>query len=492
MDTSRDTPAPINAFREDTFRVDAFRGPYAFSECDARFTILPRMPRVGEDLSVAFTDVVGHVYIGLSVEGDGAPTSMLVSIEGSGPFTWRFVVRGFGGGLLRLAFTADMGARTIATCSVWVAPAPPRPDAGPQDAGRDAGPGPHPPTNRFGIGFVGPGDATDIERAANLVGPGGFVQLIFPGIVRETSGPDPSWVAAIRETYARDLIPVVRMGPPWGDRFVRDQADPGSGHRRYTQLAAAYRRVVMGLPLRPGWPLYVEVHNEPNLCYEWQCRRSSVPGGWISGAQMAAEYAAMLRDVAQALHGIGDSRIRVLNGGLAPGGPQRCECEGSGWTPGATTLDFLRDMRSAVPDVFNHIDAFASHSYPARGFGWGFFVPYSEAGVGLRVFESEIAEIGRPDIEVFLTETGWCEPHPDERMRRCTENGGSREQIAVWTEEAYRNFWLVHPRLRAIMPFILRDPAWNEFAWMDPGGAPYPVYTRIRALRCTLIPGRCP
>ncbi|MCX7808843.1 MAG: hypothetical protein N2515_09555, partial [Deltaproteobacteria bacterium] len=126
------------------------------------------------------------------------------------------------------------------------------------------------------------------------------------------------------------------------------------------------------------------------------------------------------------------------------------------------------DMRSAVPDVFNHIDAFASHSYPARGFGWGFFVPYSEAGVGLRVFESEIAEIGRPDIEVFLTETGWCEPHPDERMRRCTENGGSREQIAVWTEEAYRNFWLVHPRLRAIMPFILRvRRGMNSHGWIQ-------------------------
>lgn len=470
---------------------DAFVPPLdvGMLACDARFTLSPRPPRSGEPLTVSVTDAPGYVYIGLSASGAGSPRVEMGSISGSGPYTWSFTVRDLAPGRLDLAFTADMGATTVATCSVWVEMGAMPVDAGMPDAARiDAGPMTTPPTgNRFGIGFVGPGDAADLDRAADLAGPGGFVKLIFPGIRRDTAGPDPSWANAIRETYARDLIPVVRMGPPWDDGYVRNQSDAGSDYRRYTELAAAYRRVVEGLPLRPGWPIYLEIHNEPNLCYEWRCSPGSVPGGWISGAQIAAEYASMLRDVANALHAIGDPRIRVLNGGLAPGGVRRCECGTDGWEGGNTTLDFLRDMRSAVPDVFTRIDGFASHSYPAAGFGHTFFVPYDRASTGLLVFERELEAIGRPELDVFMTETGWCQPGS-----RCRENGGNRDQIADWTEQAYRNVWLTHPRVRAVMPFILRDPAWNDFAWVEPGGAPYPVFTRIRALRCASIPGRCP
>jgi hypothetical protein len=144
-------------------------------------------------------------------------------------------------------------------------------------------------------------------------------------------------------------------------------------------------------------------------------------------------------------------------------------------------------MQTAVPDVFDRVDGFASHSYPAAGFGHTFFVPYDRASAGLHVFDRELETIGHPELDVFLTETGWCQPG-----ERCRENGGSRDDIAGWTEAAYRDVWLTHPRVRAVMPFILRDPAWNDFAWVDPAGAPYPVYDRVRALRCASIPGRCP
>lgn len=456
--------------------------------CDPRFTLTPRPPRAGERLTVSFTDPVGHVYIGLRASGAGSPRATLVSITGSGPYTWTFDVDGLAPGRLVLEFTANMGSTVVGTCTVWVEMGTDAGvDAGVRDSGQPDTGTTMPPTNRFGIGFVGPGDTADLERAANLAGPGGYVKLIFPGIVRDTPGPDPSWSAAVRDAYARDLVPVIRMGPPWGDTFVRDQSDPGSGYRRYTQLAAAYRRVVQGLPLRPGWPLYVEVHNEPNLCYEWRCRAGSVPGDWISGDQIAAEYAAMLRDVADALHAIGDARIRVLNAGLAPGDVRRCQCGGDGYEAGATTLDFLRAMQSAVPDIFRRLDGFASHSYPAEGFGYGFFVPFDRARTGLLVFERELEVVGRSDLPVFMTETGWCQPGP-----RCPMNGGSRDQIADWTERAYQEIWLTHPRIRAVMPFVLRDVGWNDFAWVDPGGSPYPVYNRIRALRCRSIPGRCP
>jgi len=351
--------------------------------------------------------------------------------------------------------------------------------AAPVDAAA-AEPDAYAPANRFGIGLVGPGDTTDWDLAADLTGAGGHVLLIFPGITRDTSGPDPAWVTAIDAVYDRQLIPVVRMAPPWGDRAVRNQSDD-AGHRSYLALAAAYRRVVDGLPRRDGLPLWIEVHNEPNLCDEWTCRAGEGPNGGatIDGATIAAEYAAFLRDAADALHAIGDPRVRVMNAGLAPGGVTSCSCGGDGFTPGATSMDFLGQMAAAAPGVFDRLDGFASHAYPAQGEGWGFFVPFDQAGPGLAIFAHELEVVGR-SLPVFVTETGW------------STDGGSREEIAGWTVRAYRELWLTDPRLAAIMPFMLRDPAWDRFGWAAPDGSHYPVYDAVRELRCQTIAGRCP
>lgn len=347
-------------------------------------------------------------------------------------------------------------------------------DAGAPDSGVPLGFG-----NRFGIGLVAPGSAAQLDLSANLAGPRGFVKLVFPGIEKTTMAPPAEWVNAIRDAYARDLIPVVRLGPPWGNRAVRNQSDDGT-HLTYTQLAQAYRRVVEGLPRRDGWPLWLEIHNEPNLCYEWVCDAGSVQGGWMTYQQTAHEYATMLRDVVTALKAIGDPRLKLTNGGLAPGGARRCQCGTDGFEAGVTSEDFLREMKVQVPDVFTRLDGFASHSYPASGKGYGFFAPYEQSGVGLRYFADELVVVGRA-LPVLMTETGWT-----------TELGASRDQIADWTERAYREFWLTDPRVLGVMPFMLQDPSWDKFAWVAPGGSTYPVYERVRALRCTSISGRCP
>lgn len=349
------------------------------------------------------------------------------------------------------------------------------PDAAPDAPAPDG-----PPPNPFGIGLVSPGNPSQWDLTADLTGPGGHIKLIFPGVTRDTGAAPQEWIDAVRGVYERDLVPVIRLGPPWGDRFVRHQADDPGTFRNYASLAGAYARVVASLPRRDGWPLWIEVHNEANLCYEWECRRDSVDGGWIGYEQTAAEYAAFLRDTIAALRTVGDERIQVTLGGLAPGGTVRCECEGEGFEPGITAVEFLRAMNAAVPGIFDQLDGWATHSYPASGLGYGFFTPYDQSGPGLRFFEHELAEIGRPDLPVFVTETGW------------TTEFGSREQIATWTVQAYEGAWLTEPRIVAVMPFILQDPNWDRFAWVDPGGTPYPVYNEVRALRCGRIPQRCP
>jgi hypothetical protein len=366
-------------------------------------------------------------------------------------------------------------------------PGTPTADGGAPSA--DAAPDPNaPPANPFGIGLVGPGNATQWDRTAELAGPGGHIKLIFPGVDLDTTGAPQDWIDAVSQVYSRDLIPVIRLGPPWGDRNIRRLSDDSS-HMSYTTLAARYAAVVAALPRRASWPLVIEIHNEANLCYEWECEAQNapshpdVPAGWIHYTHTAAEYAAFLRDVAAAIRAIGDDRIRIINGGLAPGGTVACECGGDGFTPGVTSREFLAAMEAAVPGVHASLDGFASHPYPAQGEGWGFFESYDSCGPGLHYFETELATLGI-DKPVYITETGWTVGAGAQ---------GSREQIAQWTLQAWQNDWFDNPKIKAVMPFMLQDGSWNDFAWIDGAGAPYPVFTAIRNWRCSMgFPRACP
>ncbi len=357
------------------------------------------------------------------------------------------------------------------------------PDAAP--AALDAAAAAPPPSNPFGIGLVGPGSTDQWNRAAELAGRGGHIKLIFPGVVLGMTAPESGWVSAVNESYARDLIPVIRIGPPWGDRNLRDKSDDAT-HMSYTALAAAYAAVVAGLPRRENWPLVIEVHNEPNLCYEWACDPGNAPDhpdvgdGWIHYSHMAAEYAAFLRDVTAALRAIGDARIAVINGGLAPGGAVSCQCGGDGFTAGITSREFLTAMEAAVPGVHAALDGFASHSYPAQGEGWGFFVAYDQAGPGLAYYQTELTTLGL-ELPVYMTETGWT-----------IGEGASREQVASWTLSAWQNDWYASDDIAAVMPFMLQDGNWEAFAWVDGSNNAYPVFSTVKNWRCSMsFPDPC-
>jgi hypothetical protein len=343
------------------------------------------------------------------------------------------------------------------------------------------------PTPTYSIRLVAPGNSTQWDRTAELTGRGGHVKLIFPGVdIGMTTAPD-DWKDAVAQSYARDLIPVIRIGPSWGDRNIRSRSDDAA-HLVYTSVASAYAAVVDSLPRRASWPLIIEVHNEANLCYEWECRPENAPShpeaqaGWIHYSDTAAEYAAFLRDVTAAIRSIGDSRIEVINGGLAPGGAVTCECGGGGFTGGATSREFLLAMEAQVPGVHASLDGFASHSYPAMGEGWGFFEAYEVSGPGLAYYQTELTTLGI-DKPVYMTETGWTVGAGAQ---------GSREDIAAWTLAAWTNDWYANGQIAAVMPFILQDGSWNDFAWIDGNGDPYPVFTAIRNWRCSMsFPDPC-
>lgn len=122
-------------------------------------------------------------------------------------------------------------------------------------------------SNKFGIGLVSEGNQEQWNYASQLAGDGGWVLLTFAGIDNTTTEPQQSWSGAVAAVQQLGLNPVVRLSPPWGSSHYRDESDDAL-HHVYTTLAAAFKAVVSGLPRVAGQSLWVQVDNEPDLCYE--------------------------------------------------------------------------------------------------------------------------------------------------------------------------------------------------------------------------------
>ena len=500
-DTGDDDTGDDDTGDDDTGDDDTAPDPEWSCADGLSVAVSPLPTTVADVLHVDVTGDQGYVHVGLDGTGPGGePVSGTFddvvdhSGDGSGPWTWYYVHGGLHEGRYDWSFTADKGQTWLCDVSVWVVADTGDDDTGDDDTGDDdtgdddtgdddtgddddsVGP---PPDNPFGIGLVGPGNTEQWDWTAALAGRGGHVKLIFPGIQLGMTQPPQEWIDAVNGVYARDLVPVIRLQTAWGDTTIRNLSDD-PGHMDYHSLAAAFGAVVQALPKRPDWPMVIEVFNEPNLCYEWTCDAGE---GWLDYTTMAAEYAALLRDVTDSLHALGDPRIQVINAGYAPGGVVDCECGGIGWNGGITSEDYIAAMEAAVPGVHGQLDGFATHAYPAQGEGWGFFEEYAVCGPGLYYFESELAVLGNPPLRVFVTETGWSVNYAA---------AGNRQLVADWTLQAWQNDWFPHPNVEAVMPFMLQDGQWEEFAWIDLSGNAYPVFTTIRDWRCSMaFPDPC-
>jgi uncharacterized repeat protein (TIGR01451 family) len=296
-----------------------------------------------------------------------------------------------------------------------------------------------------------------LDKALDMVGTGGHVkQLLYP-VTNSTSGPRQCWVEFVNGAYSRDLVPIVRIQGEWGGScWVKPQADaPGD----YTSIAEAYKRVVQGLPRRDGHILYVEVWNEPDLSVEW------------SGSPSAWEYGHFFVDVAEAIHSLGDSRIKVLNGGLTPG-----------------NSSFTRQLVS-VPGFVDSFDLWATHCYPHNhppeyNLHQG-TATYPQFAIDSYLLELDVLASygGRSNVQVILTEAGHAlyentfgfEGYPP-------INESNRADYMV---RAFQNYWLSWPEVVAVTPFELVDPydkTWY-MDWLYPTtDVPHQQYSAIEAL----------
>jgi hypothetical protein len=294
------------------------------------------------------------------------------------------------------------------------------------------------PNNPFGAHLLASSPET-IDRqllwAKHLVGPRGYVKNLLNGIDASLLHPRGEWIHFVKQAYAHDLIPVCRLaGHHTGVFWEKPLADAPLD---YSSMATAIARLVDGLPTHPNYPLYIEIWNEPHLPVEW------------SMAPSVEEYAHFLSQVSEKIRSLGKPNVYLLNAGLSP----------------------LAQMGEILPSSLKAFDLLSSHPYPhnhppsmnhhhGTSFDVGEFV--------IDAYEQELAilsKFGRDGIPVMITETGYNlgnrlfrdYPMIDEQNR------------ARYMVEAYRDYWLKWPEIRAVIPFLLSSAGeWTSFAWVPP------------------------
>jgi len=336
---------------------------------------------------------------------------------------------------------------------------------------------------KLGGGLTFEGNPQTFDLLHEMTGDGGWVLIICPGVDRNSQGPSPQCAAGVRAAYDRGLNVVVRIGPQWGHTW-REEHD---GRRdSWGGLSAAIARVVAGLPVvGDGRNLWIQIHNEPDLCYEWFC--ANPEGSPLGYQQIATEYAHMASWTIDHIHALGKPQLKVAVAGLAPGANRQCGCCGhdncgAADQAGVTSIEWLQAMKGAVGNIFDRVDWFASHSYPANGAGYGFNAPLDNAQIGLTWYKRELAAIGRPSgLPVIITETGW----------NTAGNGGNppcnEQQKADWLKGAFERYWNPDSVVVGVTNFIFRDQYWGDQVGYgmvrDSNGQRLPVFDAIKSLR---------
>ena len=317
-----------------------------------------------------------------------------------------------------------------------------------------------------------------LQYASQLVGEWGYVTQV----VKLDDLDVVKWQQFMDLCAQLQLQPILRLATTFEHEAEYWTAPPADDNGRYHTVAQQYAEFLNALEW-PSAPHYVIVGNEPNHGNEWQ------------GQPDPAAYARFLVDVATALHA-SDSQMFVLNAGLDTYTPH------TGSQPfidGFWYMDaesFIDGMMGAEPDVFKHIDGWASHPYPLGPFiepPWQqtFQInwlndahnsnhhppPFGMINRGVNSYEWELwllDQYGIDPLPVFITETGWRHsqaPYPN------------HETVAEYFDLAwygnkngrYPNYpttgwiaWQDDPRIVAVTPFALNGAPseWGHTNWL--------------------------
>jgi hypothetical protein len=254
---------------------------------------------------------------------------------------------------------------------------------------------------------------TTAEFANANGGEWGYITIAWTRVDRDRWGAEGRLKELLDLCVELRLNPIIRVGTEF-DLFDKVWAHPVPDEAE--RWKSFFDRV--------EWPfdhVWVIAGNEPNLGREW------------NGAVDARAYARFLEHFLNVFDG--SPRFRVVNGPMDIS-------NGTELPMMQDAFQFLAEMRSEVPNIFDRLPAWASNPYQVPSGG-------GETRYTHRAYEAELAFIGR-DIPVLITESHAQETEDD-------------EEIARYFETAFKD-WMNDPRVVAATP-LFWHPDTNIF-WM--------------------------
>ncbi len=291
--------------------------------------------------------------------------------------------------------------------------------------------------NKFGI-YIYAEIADFFESAQNLVNSNGgdWGYALIPYNVGDNDYS--KWSNAFERLRNKHLIPIIQLNAVNPDKY-----------KEQTEDAADFLNEFV-------WPIkqrYISVYNEPNDAKFWY------------GKVRPSEYARILDYTIETFKDVNHDFF-ILNGAL--------NVSASASAESMDAFDFMREMKREIPDIFDKLDGWASHSYPQPNFSGS---PYTLGRLGIQAYESELAFLANSlgvikKLPVFITETGWA--HAE----------GESYNPSYLPIQAYSDIWLKDDRVMAVIPFtIWYQPPFDHFSWLNRDRAPYAHYLAVKDMK---------
>jgi hypothetical protein len=260
-------------------------------------------------------------------------------------------------------------------------------------------------------------DFKDVSRLVNSSGGDwGYVTLVIPDNDRDHN----KWQEIFDKLRRVHLIPIVR---------IATHADGPVWHRPAKEDALGWADFLNSL----NWVTkdrYVIIFNEPNHGQEW--------GGSVD----AKDYARTSYFFAKTLKEKNPDFLPMLAGidAAAPSSLPNYQDEEV----------FLRQMKEEIPNIFDVIDGWSSHSYPNPGFSAS---PYANGRNSIHnyIYELDLLKnMGvKKELPVFITETGWI--HAEGNVYQ--SGNLTADQVAQNYKILFDDL-IKDKRIQAITPFV--------------------------------------
>jgi len=297
--------------------------------------------------------------------------------------------------------------------------------------------------NKVGIHVL---ETAEVEQASKLVNSSGGDWGYITAVLRDNDMDQQKWQKFMDDCRTHHLIPIIRL--------ATHNVEGGYWEKPSIDSLSNWVDFLNSL----NWPVkqqIVAIFNEPNHATEW--------GGKVN----PKEYAQVLKQASLLLKNA-DKNFFILPAGL--------DQAADGLNGTMKERVFLAQMINSVPDVFEYIDGWNTHSYPNHGFVGN---PEDEGKGTIKGYQWEIEFLSNKwphaakalrGSDVYISETGWP----------CGRGYYIEDVAADYLEKAFQ-IWNADSRVKAVTPFVLnwQGPPLQAFSYINEQGQPKEKYKKV-------------